>query len=319
MALQDILLELFQTRNASDDALLSILTMPESVDDTPLLELADRVRRENNGDIVHLRCLVEISNYCKNNCYYCGIRRGNTRLTRYRLTLEEIYQCCAIGYAHGIRTFVLQGGEDVAFTDDVLCDMIARLREHFSDATITLSLGERSYSSYLKLYEAGARRYLLRHETADYVHYGRLHPQEMSPKNRQECLYNLKEIGYETGAGMMVGSPYQTPENLLEDLRFLQKLQPEMVGIGPFLPQHDTPFSIFPQGELHLTLRVLALTRLILPTAYLPATTALGSLCENGRELALQSGANVLMPNFTPQGVKEYYALYDGKRELNIS
>ena len=274
---------------------------------------ADAVRREHYGNQVYIRGLIEFTNYCKNNCYYCGIRRDNRNAVRYRLTQEEILTCCQEGYALGFRTFVLQGGEDAYFTDEKICSIVSEIKKNYPDCAVTLSIGEKSYESYLAYYQAGADRYLLRHETADAEHYRKLHPSEMSCEHRQECLFNLKKIGYQVGAGIMVGSPFQTLDNLIADLRFLQKLQPQMIGIGPFLSHQDTPFKDEKNGELKLTLRLLSVLRLLFPKVLLPATTALGTVHPLGRELGLKAGANVIMPNLSPTSVRKNYMLYDNK------
>lgn len=276
-------------------------------------ELARKRQKETFGNEVYTRGLIEISNYCKNDCIYCGIRRSNKHADRYRLTEEEILSCCESGYALGFRTFVLQGGEDGYYTDDLLEDMIRKIKEAYPECAITLSLGERSRESYERLYAAGADRYLLRHETANEEHYDRLHPAEMSLANRKQCLYTLKEIGYQVGCGIMVGSPYQTMDNIVEDLFFMKNLNPHMVGIGPFIPQKDTPFGEMEQGSLSMTLFLLAIIRLMLPQVLLPATTALGTIHPRGRELGILAGANVVMPNLSPVKVRKKYALYDNK------
>lgn len=281
--------------------------------DTQLFQAADRIRREKYGKSVFIRGLIEISNICKNDCYYCGIRRSNPGVHRYRLTAEEILSCCENGHRLGIRTFVLQGGEDPGFTREVLVSIISEIRSRFPDCAITLSLGEMEKESYQAFYNAGANRYLLRHETADAAHYARLHPPQLTLANRMQCLHQLKEIGFQAGAGFMVGSPYQTPETLAEDLLFLKELQPHMVGIGPFIPQKDTPFAGEKTGGLHETLVMLALTRLMLPGALLPSTTALGTIHPGGREMGLQAGGNVVMPNLSPVENRKFYALYDNK------
>lgn len=281
--------------------------------DTQLFQAADRIRREEYGKSVFIRGLIEISNICKNDCYYCGIRRSNPGVHRYRLTAEEILSCCENGHRLGIRTFVLQGGEDPGFTREVLVSIISEIRSRFPDCAITLSLGEMEKESYQAFYNAGANRYLLRHETADAAHYARLHPPQLTLANRMQCLHQLKEIGFQAGAGFMVGSPYQTPETLAEDLLFLKELQPHMVGIGPFIPQKDTPFAGEKTGGLHETLVMLALTRLMLPGALLPSTTALGTIHPGGREMGLQAGGNVVMPNLSPVENRKFYALYDNK------
>lgn len=276
-------------------------------------ELARKRQKETFGNEVYTRGLIEISNYCKNDCIYCGIRRSNQNAERYRLSEEEILSCCESGYALGFRTFVLQGGEDGYYTDDLLEDLLHKIKAAYPDCAITLSLGERSRESYERLYAAGADRYLLRHETANEAHYGKLHPAEMSLKNRKQCLYTLKEIGYQVGCGIMVGSPYQTIDNLVEDLAFMKTLNPHMVGIGPFIPQKDTPFGEMEPGSLEMTLFLLAIIRLMLPKVLLPATTALGTIHSRGRELGILAGGNVVMPNLSPVKVRKKYALYDNK------
>lgn len=297
----------------SDDELRILI---ESEDEYLLRELmrqANEVRQEVYGKKVYLRGLIEISSYCKNNCYYCGIRRGNSAAERYRLTADEILGCCENGYKLGFRTFVLQGGEDAWFTDEVLCPLISEIKNRYPDCALTLSLGERSEESYCRLREAGADRYLLRHEAASEELYRRLHPEEMSLENRRKCLYTLKKLGYQVGAGFMVGAPFQTTDHIVADLRFLQELRPQMVGIGPFIPHRDTQFSSQNSGKLDLTLRLLAIVRLMLPYVLLPATTALGTIAPDGRELGLRSGCNVVMPNLSPVTVRKKYDLYDDK------
>lgn len=278
-----------------------------------LFENARKKREQYYGKDVYIRGLMEFTNYCRNDCLYCGIRKSNANVRRYRLTKEQILACCEAGYSLGFRTFVLQGGEDGYFTDDRMTEIISEIRRKFTDCAITLSMGERSRESYQRFFDAGANRYLLRHETYNYEHYSRLHPENLSAKNRQQCLWDLKEIGYQVGTGFMVGSPYQTTENLAEDMLFLQKLNPQMVGIGPFIPHHDTPFCDFHAGTLELTLFMLGLIRLLIPKVLLPATTALGTIAPNGRELGILAGANVVMPNLSPIDVRKNYTLYDNK------
>lgn len=305
------IITLQQTKNATDDVLHHLITSAHAT--APLAQAANWVRREVYGDEVYIRALIEISNICKNNCYYCGIRRGNRKVQRYRLTKEQILACCEQGYHLGFRTFVLQGGEDPFFTTPTMCDIVETIRKTYEDCAITLSLGEKSKEEYNALYRAGANRYLLRHETANGEHYARLHPQNLTLENRKRCLYHLKEIGFQVGAGFMVGSPFQTTKNLVEDLRFLQELDPDMIGIGPFLPHHATPFKNEPKGDLHTTLRLLSLLRLMFPHALLPATTALGTLHPQGRVMGLQAGANVVMPNVSPMENRKLYELYENK------
>lgn len=278
-----------------------------------LFSLARQIKEKYYGKDVYIRGLIEFTNYCKNDCYYCGIRRSNTNADRYRLSEEEILECCKEGYELGFRTFVLQGGEDGFFTDDKICSIVSHIKSDYPDCAITLSIGEKSRESYQKFYDAGADRYLLRHETADPGHYAMLHPQELSAKNRQRCLRDLKEIGYQVGTGFMVGSPYQTPEHLAEDMQFLRELQPHMVGIGPFVPHHDTPFADKTGGTVELTLFMIGLIRLTLPKALIPATTALGTIDYTGREKGIMAGANVVMPNLSPVSVRKKYMLYDNK------
>ncbi len=278
-----------------------------------LAALADEKRREVYGTDVYIRGLIEISNYCKNDCLYCGIRRSNKECDRYRLTSEEILLCCKEGYRLGFRTFVMQGGEDPYYTDDLLCDLISRVKSLYPDCAVTLSLGERSRESYQRLFNAGADRYLLRHETADKEHYGKLHPETMSWDNRMKCLHELREIGYQVGCGFMVESPYQSETELARDLKFIEEFRPDMCGIGPFISHKDTPFRDEPSGGCDLTCYLLSIIRLIYPNILLPATTALGTIDPMGREKGLKAGANVVMPNLSPVGVRKKYELYDNK------
>lgn len=272
-----------------------------------------RLRKKYYGDKVFTRGLIEYTNYCRNDCYYCGIRKSNRNAVRYRLTKEEILSCCENGYGLGFRTFVLQGGEDAYFTDERMADIVREIKRRYPDCAVTLSIGEKSYESYRILRDAGADRYLLRHETADAAHYGRLHPESMRLETRKQCLYDLKKLGYQVGAGFMVGSPGQTVATLAEDLLFLKELQPEMVGIGPFIPHHDTMFAEEKAGSVELTLFLLSVIRILLPKVLLPATTALGTVDENGREKGLLAGANVVMPNLSPLANRKQYDLYDNK------
>ena len=278
-----------------------------------LFALAQETAQKSFGRQIFVRGLIEFTNYCKNDCYYCGIRRSNKNAARYRLTQEEILECCRAGYGLGFRTFVLQGGEDYFYSDEDIAAIVRAIKTQHPDCAVTLSIGERSRETYALWKKAGADRYLLRHETADCAHYAKLHPAELSAKNRQNCLHTLKELGYQAGAGFMVGSPYQTAENLADDLMFLQKLRPQMIGIGPFIPHHDTPFKDEPAGSVELTLVLLAVLRLLFPHVLLPATTALGTLAPGGRLLGIKAGANVIMPNLSPQNVRGKYLLYDNK------
>lgn len=274
---------------------------------------AVKARKKIYGTDVYIRGLIEISNICKNNCLYCGIRAGNKNCDRYRLTKEQILSCCDEGYSLGFRTFVLQGGEDAYFTDDAVCEIINAIKRRYPDCAVTLSLGERSFESYKRLFDIGADRYLLRHETADKEHYQKLHPDEMSFHNRMECLQNLKKIGFQVGCGFMVGSPYQTETNLAKDLKFVEEFKPEMCGIGPFIPHRETQFAAEPAGTVELTCYLLSIIRLISPSILLPATTALGTIDPSGREKGILSGANVVMPNLSPSDVRSKYELYNNK------
>ena len=280
-------------------------------------ELARQLARECTekycGRGVYTRGLIEFTNYCKNNCHYCGIQRGNQEVERYRLSKEEILSCCEEGYRLGFRTFVLQGGEDPYFTDEKIVEIVQAIKKAFPDCAVTLSIGEKSRASYEKYFRAGADRYLLRHETADKEHYQYLHPKELSWEHRMRCLQDLKDIGFQVGCGFMVGSPHQTAKTLAKDLYFIQEFQPDMCGIGPFIPQHATVFAKETAGTLQDTLFLLSLLRLIHPNMLIPATTALGTIDKRGRELGILSGANVLMPNLSPTAVRKKYLLYDNK------
>ncbi len=307
----DIIDRLFYGRSVSDDELSLLISCDEN--DSLLFEKADTVRRKVYGNEVFIRGLIEISSYCRNNCFYCGIRAGNRDAERYRLTPDEILSCCRKGHELGFRTFVLQGGEDDAFNDDIICSLVSRIKSEFPECAVTLSLGEKSRESYAAYRKAGADRYLLRHETADEDHYLKLHPAGMDLNKRKKCLYDLKSLGFQTGAGFMVGSPFQTTENLVADIRFLEELKPEMIGIGPFIHHSGTPFADRPDGSVSLTLRLLAILRLMFPEVLLPATTALGTLLPDGRERGLKAGANVVMPNLSPVSVRKKYSLYENK------
>jgi len=276
-------------------------------------EKARKIALEHFGNKIYIRGLIEISSYCKNDCYYCGLRCSNKNAQRYRLTKEDILLSCKIGYNLGFKTFVLQGGEDNHFTDELICDIVKTIKSEYPDVAVTLSLGEKEKSSYEKYRNAGADRYLLRHETSDKEHYKKLHPEKMSIDNRKKCLENLKALGYQTGCGIMVGSPYQTIENIADDLIYIHSFSPQMVGIGPFIPHKDTPFANEKTGNVKLTLFLLSLIRIMEKKVLLPATTALSTADENGREEGILSGANVIMPNLSPVDVRKKYMLYDNK------
>lgn len=303
---------LYSNENLKDEALLYILDHLDSESTSFLFEKARTKRELFYDQAVYMRGLIEFTNYCKQNCNYCGIRRDNKEVDRYRLSDEMIMNCCREGYRLGYRTFVLQGGEDPFYTDDKLVEIIQKIKTEFPEVAITLSVGERSYESYQALYDAGADRYLLRHETASEAIYDAIHP-DMSMNNRVQCLKDIKKIGFQVGAGFMVGLPGQTNEDLVKDLRFLKELDPHMIGIGPFIPHAKTPLGHNKGGTVEKTLILLALTRLLMPKVLLPSTTAMGTLDPKGREKALKAGANVVMPNLSPTDVREKYELYQDK------
>ena len=312
--LKQIITEIENRQNITRDQLALLLETTDTGDIAFLHERARKTADAIYGKQVFIRGLIEFTNYCKNDCIYCGIRKSNRKAERYRLTEEEILSCCANGYELGFRTFVLQGGEDPYFTDDKICALIRQIKAQYPDCAVTLSIGEKEHDSYQAFFDAGADRYLLRHETADEAHYGKLHPAEMFWKHRMDCLWDLKEIGYQVGCGFMVGSPHQTLEYLVKDLRFLKEFQPHMVGIGPFLSQKDTPFAQYENGSGELTLFLLAVIRLLLPKVLLPSTTALRTLLPPGKEWGIACGANVIMPNLSPMEARKKYTLYDNKR-----
>lgn len=302
--------KLYRTTTLDEKSLIQIL---KSDNDDYLFSAARKRQNEYYGNKIYIRGLIEFTNYCKNNCYYCGIRRGNSNLTRYRLTKNEILMCTDNGYKLGFRTFVLQGGEDMFFKDEDLCDIIYSIKSNHPDCAVTLSVGEKNYDTYKAYKTAGADRYLLRHETANNAHYQKLHPSDMDLKTRKECLFNLKKLGFQTGSGFMVGSPFQTFSDIYYDLMFLKELQPDMIGIGPFLPHSCTPFKEKQKGSLTLTLKLIAILRLMFPYSLIPSTTALASLSGEGRERGILAGANVVMPNLSPQNVRDLYSLYNEK------
>ena len=309
---KELIDRLEQQNTLSFEEYLALIEHREEIRDYAA-ERAFAVRQRYYGSAVFIRGLIELSSYRKNDCYYCGLRASNKNAQRYRLTAEQILSCAQSGYALGFRTFVLQGGEDGYYTDALLCGVITELKARFPDCAVTLSLGERSTKSYRALKEAGADRYLLRHETANEAHYNRLHPKEMSFENRMRCVRDLKALGYQLGIGFMVGSPFQTDGDLANELLFLKELQPQMVGIGPFVSHKDTPFKDFPSGDVKLTLRLLSVLRLMFPYVLLPATTALGTAAGDGREQGLKHGANVIMPHLFPVEHRKQYSLYDNK------
>ena len=305
--------KLHQKHTLTAEEYRSLLLCEDTTTNVYLQKKAQQTTIDRFGNAVFIRGLIEISNRCRNNCLYCGIRKGNTMVSRYALSRETILSCCREGHALGFRTFVLQGGEDLSQTDDWVTETVSAVRKEFPDCAITLSLGEKSKEAYQRFFEAGANRYLLRHETFNETHYQELHPSEMSRNHRLRCLEWLKEIGYQTGTGIMVGSPGQTIDHLVEDLLFIERFHPEMIGIGPFIPHAETPFANKPAGSIKLTLKLLSILRLMHPSALIPATTALASLSSDGRERGILAGANVVMPNLSPSSVREKYSLYNQK------
>lgn len=297
----------------AEDEYLSLITCNDDSALEYLRQSAESVRKSVYGNKVYIRGLIEFTNYCKNDCLYCGIRRSNRCAGRFRLDKADILNCAEAGYSLGFRTFVLQGGEDLYFTDEKMIEIISALRNTYPDCAITLSVGEKKRESYQAFFDAGANRYLLRHETASADHYGKLHPPELSFHRRIECLETLKSVGYQVGCGFMVGSPYQTPQNIVADLKFIENFKPHMVGIGPFIPHKDTPFGSFSAGSVKETIKLLSIIRLMLPRVLLPATTALGTIAENGRENGILAGANVIMPNLSPPDARKKYMLYNNK------
>ena len=310
---KDIVEYIKKEKQITKEQLKILLELTEKADIEYLMKEASKTAKTSFGNNIYIRGLIEFTNYCRNDCYYCGIRNSNHNAKRYRLTNEQILNCCDIGYELGFRTFVLQGGEDTFFNDYKICLLVSSIKDKYPDCAVTLSIGEKTKESYKAFFNAGADRYLLRHETANESHYRMLHPEYMSLESRKRCLYNLKEIGYQTGCGFMVGSPYQTVETIYEDLLFILSLKPEMVGIGPFIPHKDTPFKYEKAGTLDMTLKLLAIIRLLCPKVLLPATTALGTIDPIGRELGILAGANVVMPNLSPSDVRNKYSLYNNK------
>ncbi len=309
----DLINKLCETHSLTVDE-YEILLLNRTPGSTEYLrERAVDVRKKIYGNKVFIRGLIEISNICKNNCFYCGIRAGNVNCDRYRLSEKDIISCCDNGYNLGFRTFVLQGGEDSFYSDEFLCELLRKIKSRYPDCAVTLSLGERTKESYQKLYNYGADRYLLRHEAVNGELYKKIHPENMVLSNRLKCLETLKEIGFQTGCGFMVGAPYQTTRHIAEDLKFIEVFSPEMCGIGPFIPHKDTVFKNEVKGSSDLTCYLLSIIRLIKPNILLPATTALGTVDTNGRERGILSGANVVMPNLSPKDVRKKYDLYDNK------
>lgn len=316
---QELIKQLHQTHSLEKEQWEQLFRDYTAEDVSYAVTLAQETAIAHFGKKIYFRGIIEFTNFCKNDCYYCGIRKSNHQCQRYRLLPEDILECCREGYENGFRTFVLQGGEDGWFTDDRLCELIREIKNRYPDCAVTLSVGERSLESYRRLREAGADRYLLRHETADPVHYRQLHPEPQSIENRIRCLTDLKALGYQTGCGIMVGTPGQTPKTLAEDMKLMEQLQPEMIGIGPFLPHKDTPFRGEAKGSVELTLFLLALCRILFPKVLLPATTALGTAESDGRKQGVLAGCNVVMPNLSPKNVRKKYMLYDEKAGTDLS
>lgn len=305
--------KLEENQTLSREEFLYLLSNYTDDDSEYIQEKARKVANQYFSNKIYTRGLIEFSNYCKNDCYYCGIRGSNKNVLRYRLSKDEILECCKNGYSLGFRTFVIQGGEDGRYQDEDVIDVLRSIKKQYPDCAVTLSIGEKSFESYAKFREAGADRYLLRHETANEEHYRLLHPEKLSLKNRKQCLWDLKALGYQVGTGFMVGSPFQKLEYIVEDLLFIKELEPQMVGIGPFLPHHDTPFGDEERGSMELTLFLISVIRLMIPNGLIPATTALGTIHPLGREKGVLAGANVVMPNLSPVSVRKNYELYDNK------
>lgn len=305
--------KLYATHSLTQEEYADLIRFRDEDSGQLLKSYANEVREGAYGRDVFIRGLIEISNYCKNDCYYCGIRRSNKACLRYRLNKKEILSCCEKGYKLGFRTFVLQGGEDAFYTDELLCDIIRDIKKKFYDCALTLSLGERGRESFKRLFDAGADRYLLRHETAEEEHYSMLHPKELTLQNRLQSLRDLKEIGYQTGCGFMVESPGQQMEYLAKDLKWIEEFQPAMCGIGPFIPHHATRYADCEAGSVELTCFLLSIIRIIHPNILLPATTALATLDAQGTEKGILAGANVVMPNLSASFVGQKYELYDHK------
>lgn len=315
----DLIEKLEQNHELNFDEWVRLISSHTEEDSRIAADKARACAISNFSNKIYFRGIIEFSNYCKNDCLYCGIRKSNLSAERYRLSDDEILECCKEGYETGYRTFVLQSGEDFYYNDDRLVSLVSKIKNDYPDCAVTLSVGERTLTSYKKLFDAGATRYLLRHETADKNHYSSIHPKEMSFDNRINCLYELKDIGYQTGCGFMVGTPYQTDICLAEDMMFMQKFNPQMVGIGPFIPHSDTPFRNCPKGSVSKTLFMLSLTRLMLPRVLLPSTTALGTAEKTGRQEGVLCGCNVVMPNLSPLSVRKKYMLYNGKVGTSMS
>lgn len=304
---------LYQEGNLARDEFAYLIDHRSAKSNAYLFEQARKRQKEYFGNAVYQRGLIEFSNYCRCDCLYCGIRKSNLKAERYRLTKEQILSCVEMGYDFGFRTFVLQSGEDLFFTDEDICEIVSSIKERFIDTAVTLSIGEKTREQYQKYYDAGCDRYLLRHETASSTLYRKLHSKDQTMENRMRCLYDLKDIGYQVGAGMMLQAPFQTTADLVDDLVYLKKLNPHMIGIGPFIPHKDTPLKEYPSGDVEMTLFFIGVLRLMFPCANIPATTALGTIDPRGREKGILAGANVVMPNLSPTDVRGKYLLYDGK------
>jgi biotin synthase len=305
------------TRDATRADLLHFLSGAEPGSDEALFAFADRVRREHVGDAIHLRAIVEFSSFCRNDCLYCGLRRSNRRLRRLRMPLEEIVAQCRRAAALGFRTVVLQSGEDPFYGREAVVDLVRRVKGE-TGLAVTLALGERSEEEYRSFYEAGADRYLLKHETSDRGLYERLDP-GLSHERRIDCLRTLKRIGFQTGSGIMVGLPGQTLESVADDILLFRDLDIDMIGCGPFIPHPQTPLAGAAAGSEELTYRVVALARVVTRDTHIPATTALAVMVgDAGRANALCRGANVVMPNITPQPWRRAYEIYPHKGRTEV-
>ncbi len=311
---QAVLEKAASERQLSKEEIAVLLNAKPGEQQQQLFALADKVREHYHGNAVHLRGIIEFSNYCRNDCHYCGLRRSNKNIARYRMTVSQVVSAAAHAISLGFNTIVLQSGEDPQYDVDTLCTMVSEIKS-IKNVAITLSIGERTEGEYQRLYDAGADRFLLKHETADRELFARLRP-GTDFERRLQCLNRLREIGYQVGSGNMVGLPGQSVETLAEDILLLKELDVEMAGIGPFIPHEQTPLANYPAGDLMLTLKTLAVTRLLLPFAHLPATTAAGTLHPEGRKMALSCGANVIMPNVTPLEYRQLYQIYPNKQGL---
>ncbi len=311
--MKDLIDQLRAKHKLAPEGYRALLTMRDPQDVEYLMEQAREVAQARFGKGIFVRGLIELTNVCRNDCLYCGIRRSNSNVSRYTLTREQVLDSCEQGYKIGFRTFVLQGGEWGEERSTWIAELIRDIRQRWPECAITLSLGEHTRETYAMWRKAGADRYLLRHETHNKRLYSLLHPEGMTIQHRLQCLDWLKELGFQVGAGIMVGSPFQSLNSIVEDIMYLVDFKPHMIGIGPFIPQHETLFSRFPAGSVDLTARFYAILRLALPFALIPSTTAMATLSPDGRLRGILAGANVVMPNLSPADNRAKYALYDNK------